>query len=93
MPPMRTTYHLLWTNTFDSWMFDPNDPYILHNKMTTFLRGDCSPESHPGFCMDTYKAGSVYQMGRWTATLDPATGRLKSASQKVIFALWTDEWK
>ena len=28
------------------------------------LRGNCTPQSHLGYRLDTYPAGSVYQMGK-----------------------------
>jgi hypothetical protein len=92
LPNAVNKTYLLWTNTFDSWLFAPGDPYTLNVRMNTFLRDDCTPERYPGFCSQFHPAGSLYQMGRWTVKLDPASGKLKSMSQEVIFALWTTQW-
>ena len=83
--------NLLWTNMYDSWHFDPNDSNTLYARMTTYLRSECNPDKHPshkGFCVGSHKAGSLYQLGRWTCKFDPKTGKVRYMHQKVEFALW-----
>ena len=58
---------LLWTNTFDSYLWDAVDPYTLHVRMATFLRYPASSKLYPGFIVsdkETYPAGSLYQLVR-----------------------------
>ena len=58
---------LLWTNTFDSYLWDAADPYTLHVRMATFLRYPASSALYPGFIAsdkETYPAGSLYQLVR-----------------------------
>ena len=58
---------LLWTNTFDSYLWDAADPYTLHVRMATFLRYPASSKLYPGFIAsktETYAAGSLYQLVR-----------------------------
>ena len=58
---------LLWTNTFDSYLWDAADPYTLHVRMATFLRYPASSALYPGFIVsanETYPAGSLYQLVR-----------------------------
>ena len=58
---------LLWTNTFDSYLWDAADPYTLHVRMATFLRYPANSTLYPGFIAsktETYPAGSLYQLVR-----------------------------
>ena len=58
---------LLWTNTFDSYLWDAADPYTLHVRMATFLRYPASSALYPGFIAsanETYPPGSLYQLVR-----------------------------
>ena len=58
---------LLWTNTFDSYLWDAADAYTLHVRMATFLRYPASSKRYPMFIAsdtETYPAGSLYQLVR-----------------------------
>ena len=40
--PSAPDGQLLWTNTYSSWLFDPQDSNTLYATMTTFLRANCT---------------------------------------------------